>query len=210
VAYCANCGAEELADQQFCANCGKATSGSFAKPGAMPYFPMDSAKIEGPPLAGYWWRVLAYLIDAIILGILINLPLRSANTNVYVAAVANIAFIFAYGTFFLTRLKGQTIGMMVARIRCVDAVTNEQVTLVQALRRNGLFCILDLVGSIYHYVKYAHPTHHQSLENGHHAVLALLLLIPVIIDVLWPLWDKRNQALHDKFANTVVLRPSRV
>jgi len=210
VAYCANCGAEERGDQQFCANCGKARSGSFAELGPMPNFSMDTAKIEGPPLAGYWWRVLAYLIDAIILAILINLPLRTSNTNVYVAAVVNIAFIFAYGTFFLTRLKGQTIGMMVTRIRCVDAVTNGQVTLVQALRRNGLFCVLDLVGSIYHYAKYAHPTHQQSLQNGRHAVLALLLLIPVIIDVLWPLWDRRNQALHDKFANTVVLRPPRV
>jgi predicted nucleotidyltransferase len=66
------------------------------------------------------------------------------------------------------------------------------------------------VGSIYHYTKYARPTHQQSLQNGRHAVLALLLLIRVIIDVLWPLWDKGNQALHDQFANTVVFRPSRV
>jgi len=208
VAYCSNCGAEEAADQQFCASCGKATSGSFAELGPMPYFPMDPPKIAGPPIAGYWWRVLAYLIDAIILGIVINLPLRSSHTNVYVAAVVNVAFIFVYGTLFLSRMKGQTIGMMATRIRCVDAVTNGQVTLVQALRRNGLFCALDLVGSIYHYTKIALPTHDQSLQNGRHAIFALLLLIPVIVDVLWPIWDKRNQTLHDKFANTVVLRPT--
>ena len=27
-----------------------------------------------------------------------------------------------------------------------------------------------------------------------------------LIDNLWPLWDARNQALHDKFADSVVVR----
>jgi hypothetical protein len=33
--------------------------------------------------------------------------------------------------------------------------------------------------------------------------LALLLLI---VDHLWPLWDRRRQTLHDKLAHTVVIR----
>ena len=30
--------------------------------------------------------------------------------------------------------------------------------------------------------------------------------LPLIIDYLWPLWDSRNQTLHDKAASTVVVR----
>ena len=30
--------------------------------------------------------------------------------------------------------------------------------------------------------------------------------IPPLLDVLWPLWDERNQSLHDKAASTLVLR----
>lgn len=31
-------------------------------------------------------------------------------------------------------------------------------------------------------------------------------LLPVILDYLWPLWDSKNQALHDKVVGSVVIR----
>ncbi|MGH2920905.1 MAG: RDD family protein, partial [Gaiellaceae bacterium] len=31
-------------------------------------------------------------------------------------------------------------------------------------------------------------------------------VIPSVLDYLWPLWDKRNQALDDKVANSIVVR----
>jgi uncharacterized RDD family membrane protein YckC len=33
-----------------------------------------------------------------------------------------------------------------------------------------------------------------------------ITIIGGILDILWPLWDKQNQTLHDKAAGTVVLR----
>ena len=39
---------------------------------------------------------------------------------------------------------------------------------------------------------------------------AMTLGIVGLLDMLWPLWDKDNQALHDKVASTVVVqRPKR-
>ena len=38
------------------------------------------------------------------------------------------------------------------------------------------------------------------------AALRALFWIPAIVDHLWPLRDRRNQALHDKFARSVVVR----
>jgi uncharacterized RDD family membrane protein YckC len=32
------------------------------------------------------------------------------------------------------------------------------------------------------------------------------LVVPIILDYLWPLWDRENQTLHDKIAGTVVLK----
>ena len=32
------------------------------------------------------------------------------------------------------------------------------------------------------------------------------VFIPTLVNYLWPLFDKRNQALHDKMANTLVVR----
>jgi hypothetical protein len=35
---------------------------------------------------------------------------------------------------------------------------------------------------------------------GRYAITAVFgfLFIPVILDYLWPLWDKKNQTLHDR------------
>jgi uncharacterized RDD family membrane protein YckC len=37
-------------------------------------------------------------------------------------------------------------------------------------------------------------------------VFAFFFYIPMLLDYLWPLWDDRNQALHDKVAGSVVVR----
>jgi uncharacterized RDD family membrane protein YckC len=44
-----------------------------------------------------------------------------------------------------------------------------------------------------------------SLLAGRVAFGSLLILV----DLLWPLWDARNQTVHDKLAHTVVLRGTR-
>jgi hypothetical protein len=31
-------------------------------------------------------------------------------------------------------------------------------------------------------------------------------VIPAVLDYLWPLWDRRNQALHDKVVSSVVIK----
>jgi len=33
-----------------------------------------------------------------------------------------------------------------------------------------------------------------------------LFFIPWVIDMLFPIWDSRNQTLHDKVSNTVVVK----
>ena len=37
-------------------------------------------------------------------------------------------------------------------------------------------------------------------------ILFVLFFIPGLIDLLWPLWDDKNQSLHDKAAGTLVVR----
>jgi uncharacterized RDD family membrane protein YckC len=48
--------------------------------------------------------------------------------------------------------------------------------------------------------------------SGSLGVLAGLSVVAgvfFLLDVLWPLWDRRRQALHDKAAGTFVVRPPR-
>jgi len=82
----------------------------------------------------------------------------------------------AYITLMLGQ-KGQTVGNMAVHTRVVDSRTGGQISYGKALGR-----------------------------WASELVLVILFVIPWILDILWPLWDRDNQTLHDKMAGTVVLR----
>lgn len=79
--------------------------------------------------------------------------------------------------------KGRTVGKMVMKLRTADAVTGQPLPPLLARRRAWHFPLLvNLLGG---------------LTCG----------VFVLIDALWPLWDKPlGQALHDKWAHTIVIR----
>ncbi len=37
-------------------------------------------------------------------------------------------------------------------------------------------------------------------------LMFVVLIVPWVLDMLFPLWDPRRQTLHDKFTNTVVVK----
>ena len=203
---CANCGTPETANQQFCSVCGQPTPGSVAPLGPMPRLPASETFVAGTQLAGFWWRVLGLIADVILIGLIISLPLRSVNLNSFVTSYVEVAVVFIYGTICLARFTGQTIGMRLVRTRCVDAVTHVQMSVGQIVRRTGLHSLFILAAASYHYTLYLNPTAKEKILNNHNSEIAFLFAIPLIVDLLWPIWDKRNQTLHDKFANTLIVR----
>lgn len=82
----------------------------------------------------------------------------------------------AYITLMLGS-RGQTVGNMAVHTRVVDSQTGGPISYGKALGR-----------------------------WASELLLVILLLIPWILSILWPLWDANNQTLHDKMAGTVVLR----
>ena len=71
---------------------------------------------------------------------------------------------------------GKTVGMMAVGVRCVRDVSFAEVGYGKALGRS----VIEEV---------------------------FLIIFPVwVVDMLWPLWDKKHQTLHDKVVSTVVLR----
>ena len=44
------------------------------------------------------------------------------------------------------------------------------------------------------------------LSDLYTGVVSIVLGLPWLLDMLWPLWDARNQTLHDKVVSTVVIR----
>ena len=43
---------------------------------------------------------------------------------------------------------------------------------------------------------------------GRYAIIFVMALfvLPIALDYLWPLWDKKNQALHDKVVGSIVVK----
>jgi uncharacterized RDD family membrane protein YckC len=160
-------------------------------------------------LAHFWWRVLSFTIDSLILGVVISLPLRSSHQSFYVIVVLQAVAAFLYGALFIGYGNGQTLGMRMVRIRCVRADDRGRVEPSRAFRRAFCYAVLLLVGTLYHFHIIQNPDHQQSIENGKQGFLLLALALPHYLDLLWVAWDKKNQTLHDKFARTIVLREPR-
>jgi uncharacterized RDD family membrane protein YckC len=173
---------------------------------------------DGQLLSGWWRRCFARIIDGII-GWFLALPLTgyfyyqsSKVMNSWIADVMDAAragsstpvsippevfkwaipasllgalVMFVYEYLFLVT-KGRTPGKMATGIavRLREAPGNPPGG--AAAKRAGLILALSLAGSI--------------------PVVGFLASLAVLLDYLWPLWDDKKQALHDKVAATNVVR----
>jgi uncharacterized RDD family membrane protein YckC len=151
--------------------------------------------------AGFWLRAGGWIIDFILVTIvssILSLPLRNADlgrvnftmTNTvngtttvhhdhysFLAAVAEIVIVLLYAGLMIGVGRGQTVGMMAVGARAVDAADGSPIGFWRAVGR-GAFEYL----------------------------MAILLVLPWVIDMLFPAWDARRQTLHDKVTRTVVVR----
>lgn len=149
-------------------------------------------------LAGYGTRLGAWLIDWVITGVIsaiVLVPIHAIHrTNAIVfngaqsthmvrfsvtpqGILLSALIVIIYGTAFIGSARGQTIGMMAVGAKAVDAASAGTIGHARALGR-----------AAFEYV------------------LIFLLIIPWVVDMLFPLWDQRRQTLHDKITNTVVIK----
>ncbi len=157
-------------------------------------------------LAGYGWRVLGFLLDALIVGVVANVIVRPLHLSLGVRDGLTFVVAFAYATA-LIGLRGQTLGMMATRTHCVRADGRSSVDWTHAAGRAMVAGILAHLSNLHRPVTYVHPTHAQLDAEMITILISGLLGIPYLLDLLWPLWDTRNQTLHDKVAKTIVIRP---
>src|SRR5215210_3049313 len=147
-----------------------------------------------PVLAGWWRRAGAQVIDGVIISIGAAVLLAifaaagaTADTDGGLAAVvvagllAVLAFSIVallYAPFLMARTNGRTLGRMATGIRVIRA-DGQRMTFGYAVVREVLVKAL-LIG----------------------VIASATIGIAWLIDVLWPLWDEENRALHDFVVNT--------
>ena len=212
--YCKVCGAEELADQKFCTSCGTpSATGPFATPAPLPYFEPEAANAaDAAGIAGFWWRVLSFVIDVIlvtIVSVIVGLAFGSSGKHLVVAAIIGTIVSFLYFGLLLRYRRGQTLGMAATNLRCVNLSDRGPLRASQVYLRTGAYCVLLFVNNLYHLTTYKHPTVAQSAHQRHELLIAFVFVLPHALDLLWAAWDRNRQTLHDKVASTIVLREPR-
>lgn len=137
--------------------------------------------MSSPHYAGFWLRFGATLIDSVVLGLLLMVPLTLIygerywvdETLVHGFWDVMLSYVapFIITLWFWRRFRG-TPGKMALRLRVVDAATGAPLPLGQ--------CVLRYVGYF-------------------------LSTLPLGLGFLWVAFDARKQGWHDKIAGSVVV-----
>jgi uncharacterized RDD family membrane protein YckC len=167
--------------------------------------PVAPAYQESPAgryvLATWLSRAGAALIDGVIIGVVAMIPFLvlgaalsvgfAADSDATVwAAIAGVflwivcvsVIALLYAPLLMARTNGKTVGRMVFNIRVVRT-SGEPVTFWFAFLREVVVksFLFGIIGS---------------MTAG----------IATVLDVLWPLWDEENRALHDFICSTRVVK----
>jgi uncharacterized RDD family membrane protein YckC len=172
---------------------------------------------DGVPLASWWWRALAVVIDYVIVSTIITIvtipvwralyaawvdyfnavldaqrsgaappPLGMTDLispdNQLIVTVATLGVGMLYNVGFL-RWKSATPGKLICRLRVVPVDRGRDtspLTWSSVLIRSAIWVLPSI---------------------------SLFLLFFRVIDVLFPIWNPKRQALHDIAAKTQVIRP---
>lgn len=165
---------------------------------------------DGVPLAGWWWRVLAKLLDAVIsapLWILASIPVLAWQWDSLSQWADDLSYAAQYNT-----PDPPTPAIF-------DPFTGPGIALSMSI-----FAAYLVYEVAFLYWKQATPgklilglrvrlREQPSLPSGAiwarvgFAVLGQLCGLLLLLDYLWPLWDSKKQALHDKVAKTNVVKP---
>lgn len=157
---------------------GAPVTAPVTRPGPMP----------GWHYAGFWVRFLAFILDAIVLGVLsaaftpftgpqFEVTGTGAATNFTAHATANAVGTLVGLVYFIGfwAWRGQTVGMMPFNMQVVGVADGKRIDVVRGLLR--------YVGII-------------------------ISIIPLFLGLIWVAFDARKQGWHDKIAGTVVIRPN--
>ena len=145
--------------------------------------PQPEGTWAGKPLATWWSRVGAAIIDALIVGI----PVATIALAVDPALGLLLGFTAALTYYPLLMIRGgdangQTLGKQAVGIRVVLNSGEPFTYGPAALREFAIkYLLFGVVGGFF-------------------------LAIPTVVSDLWPLWDDENRALHDMLASTHVVQ----
>ena len=163
----------------------------------LPTYPSEAADREAaadPPqrrsdYSSWGRRVGAYLLDTLVLVVplivIIIIALAAGNPEdeddgswavIGIAYLLTLVLPFVYYTVMHGRASGQTFGKKWLGVAVKEDSAGESIGYGRAFGRYAIIFVFAL------------------------------FILPILLDYLWPLWDRKNQALHDKVVGSVVVK----
>ena len=219
MSFCTSCAREEGPGQRFCPACGAPSVTSppaSAFPTRIAEVPRRVGELDDPvwesgpgptplrsplsrtsELADYGLRLAGWLLDFVIVSAVaiallaalgmfhrtttqLSTGLSSSHaTSFTLSPLGSILWVVLVLLYVTTMIgaRGQTLGMMATKIKAIRADHGHSVGYARALARGA--------------IEFA---------------LLIMLFVPWVIDMLWPIWDQQNRTLHDLITGTVVIR----
>jgi uncharacterized RDD family membrane protein YckC len=148
--FCQYCGKAVAADASFCPACGKPVSGAQTQESPIFAQPQMPTTGQHPNLASEGDRIVAVIVDTIIVGIVSLVIFIPLALLVGFFTFGSFAFLFFGPAFLVTWLlwllyftyfestSGATLGKQIMRIRVVDETTMQHLDFGRSLVRNIL------------------------------------------------------------------------
>lgn len=211
--YCSKCGAAMASGAASCSTCGQAFSVGFASPPAAILSPRVAAPMAGGGMAypayaavpqvayaGFWERVLAFVIDNVIIGVgivVIVIPLLFlTGLGAVLSRIAQDEDLGDAGFFLIIGmfLVAATAAVLVTWLYHAFMESSEWQATV-GKRAMGLV-VTDMAGRRVSFGR----------SSGRHFGKIITNLVPALLGYIMAAFTEKRQALHDMLAGCLVLR----
>ena len=190
---------------------------------------------DGEPLAGWWWRVLAYVIDTIIIGVVSNIvsipaqiqmqrdlaPVMERFNRAIEQNPSTPPDFWAYFNDYLDVMQQHALWLVAPTVILTfiywviflrwKGATPGKLMLGMRVRlrdRAGTLPWSSIIARMILQFGVAWTVFVLAFLTGSVAVFVVSMLVSVImlLDPLWATWDSKRQTLHDKLAATNVVK----
>lgn len=203
-------------------------------PATTPAAPGGPTTPDGEPLAGWWWRVLAYVLDSVIVGVISSVSAIPAQlelqrdlapvTDAWDREIARSPGTVDWGEYLADHVDVllQNAPWLVGPSMILTLLywagflrwkggTPGKLMLGMRVRlrdRPGTLPWSSILARILVQFGVSWAFFVLAFVSGSGAliVLAMLVSVAMLIDPLWASWDARRQTLHDKLAGTNVVK----
>ena len=177
----------------------------------------DAELLKSPHYAGFWIRVLAQIIDGLIISLFIVFLSDSSRMAMILSQLVSSAIFYGYIFYFYTKY-GQTLGKMLMKIKVVhldgspihaSTVTRRKMVDIglEVFRYTATVTVL-LAMSDSEFLSLPAKNRGAELLSSNRVIGATLFIAAVwsAVDCLTVVFNHQKRAVHDYIAGTVVIR----